>query len=41
MMSAFAFVQVRETEGWDEMRALHDAMHAVADSTVSGNRLGI
>ncbi len=23
------FVQVGETEGWDEMRALHDALHAV------------
>jgi len=30
MMSAFVFVQVGETEGWDAMRALHDALHAVA-----------
>ena len=30
MMSAFVFVQVGETEGWDEMRALHDALHRVA-----------
>ena len=30
MMSAFVFVQVGETEGWDEMRALHDALHSVA-----------
>ncbi len=29
-MSAFVFIQVGETEGWDEMRALHDALHAVA-----------
>ncbi len=30
MMSAFVFIQVGETEGGDEMRALHDALHAVA-----------
>ena len=29
MMSAFVFVQVGETEGWDEMRTLHDALHNV------------
>ena len=30
MMSAFVFIQVAETKGWDEMSALHDALHAVA-----------
>ena len=29
-MSAFVFVQVREIEGWDQMRSLHDAIHRVA-----------
>ena len=29
MMSAFVFIQVGETGSWDEMRALHDALHAV------------
>ncbi len=30
MMSAFVFIQVGESGGWDEMSALHDALHAVA-----------
>ncbi len=29
MMSAFVFIQVGEAAGWDEMSALHDALHAV------------
>ena len=29
MMSAFVFIQVGESEGWDSMSALHDALHAV------------
>ena len=34
MMSAFVFIQVREAEGWDEMSALHDALHAVTGVTI-------
>ncbi len=30
MMSAFVFIQVGESKSWDEMSALHDALHAVA-----------
>ena len=30
MMAAFVFVQMTVSGGWEQMRALHDALHAVA-----------
>ncbi len=29
MMSAFVFVQIAEAGGWDSMRAMHEALHAI------------
>ncbi len=31
MMAAFVFIQMAASGGWDEMRALHQALHAIAD----------
>ena len=31
MMAAFVFIQMAASGGWDEMRTIHHALHAIAD----------